>query len=115
VLLQGFFRETLQRSGRLFQPASAMFQPASVRHTHTSGVVCVRFSLGGVAVRRAPEPGPVRGDRGELSDLYLYAPSPSLLGTEGEVYTTPIDRVVDCGFLVELLSGNSSGRPCPVQ
>jgi hypothetical protein len=31
-------------------------------------------------VRRAPEPGPVRGDRGELSDLFLYAPSPSLRG-----------------------------------
>jgi hypothetical protein len=25
-------------------------------------------------VRRAPEPGPVRGDQGELFDLYLYAP-----------------------------------------
>jgi hypothetical protein len=32
-------------------------------------------------VRRAPEPGPVRGDRGELSDLCLNAPSPSLRGT----------------------------------
>jgi hypothetical protein len=66
-------------------------------------------------VRRAPEPGPVRGDQVELSDLYLYAPSPSLLGTEGEVSATPIDRVADCRFLVELLSGNSSGRPCPVR
>jgi hypothetical protein len=65
-------------------------------------------------VRRAPEPGPARGDRGELSDLHLYAPSPSLCETEGEVSATPIDRVADCGFLVELLSGNSSGRPCPV-
>jgi hypothetical protein len=70
VLLQGFFRETLQREGCLFQPASAMFQPASVHHTHTSGAVCVWCSLGGVAMRRAPEPGPVRGDRGELSDLH---------------------------------------------
>jgi hypothetical protein len=26
---------------------------------------------GGVAVRRAPEPGPVRGDRGRLSDLFV--------------------------------------------
>jgi hypothetical protein len=83
VLLQGFFRETLQRAGRLFQPASAMFQPASVRHTHMSGVACVRCSLGGVAVRRAPEPGPVRGDRGELSDLYLNAPLSSLRGSGG--------------------------------
>jgi hypothetical protein len=115
VLLQGFFRETLQRAGRLFQPASAIFQPASVHHTHMSGAVCVRCSLGGVAVRRALEPGPVRGDWGELSDLYLNAPSPSLRGTEGEVSASPIDRVADCGFLVELLSGDSSGRPCPVR
>jgi hypothetical protein len=28
-------------------------------------------SLGGVAVRRAPEPGPIRGDQGELSDLFV--------------------------------------------
>jgi hypothetical protein len=71
---------------------------------------CVRCIPGGVAVRRAPEHGPVRGDRGKLSDLYLYAPLPSLRGTESEVSTTPIDRVTDCRFLVELLSGNSSGR-----
>jgi hypothetical protein len=66
-------------------------------------------------VRRAPEPGPVRGDWGKLSVLHEYAPSPSLRGTEGGVSTTPIDRVVDYGFLVKLFSGNSSGRPCPVQ
>jgi hypothetical protein len=28
----------------------------------------------GVAVRRAPEPGPVRGDRGELFDLFYTLP-----------------------------------------
>jgi hypothetical protein len=66
-------------------------------------------------VRRAPEPGPVRGNRGELSDLFLDVPWPSLRGLEGEVSTTPIGRVADCGFLVELLSGGSSGRPCPVR
>jgi hypothetical protein len=115
VLLQGFFRETLQSAGRLSQPASTILQPASVCHTHMSGAACVRCSLGGVAVHRAPEPGPVRGDQGELSDLYLNAPSLSLRGTEGEVSATPIDRVSNCGFLVELLSGDSSGRPCPVR
>jgi hypothetical protein len=54
----GVFRETLQRAGCLFQPASAMFQPASVHDAHTSGAVCVRCSLGGVAVSRAPNSGP---------------------------------------------------------
>jgi hypothetical protein len=37
---------------------------------HVPGIICVRCALGGVAVRRAPEPGPVRGDRGELFDLF---------------------------------------------
>jgi hypothetical protein len=69
----------------------------------------------GVAVRQAPEPGPVQGDRVELYDLFFNAPSSSLCGTEGEVSATPIGRVADCGFLVELLVGGSSGRPCPVR
>jgi hypothetical protein len=66
-------------------------------------------------VRRAPEPGPVRGDWVELYDLFFKAPSPSLRGTEGEASTTAIGWVADCGFLVELLVGGSSGRPCPVR
>jgi hypothetical protein len=37
---------------------------------------------GGVAVRRALEPGPARGDRGELSGLFMH-PSPPLRVAEG--------------------------------
>jgi hypothetical protein len=37
---------------------------------HIPGIICVRCILGGVAVRRAPEPGPVSSDRGELFDLF---------------------------------------------
>jgi hypothetical protein len=66
-------------------------------------------------MRRAPEPGPVQGDRVELYDLFFIAPSPHLRGTEGEVSATPIERVANCGCLVELLAGGSSGRPCPVR
>jgi hypothetical protein len=66
-------------------------------------------------VHRAPEPGPVRGDRVGLHDLFFIAPSPSFRGMEGEVSATPIDRVADCRFLVELLVGSSSGRPCPIR
>jgi hypothetical protein len=66
-------------------------------------------------VRQAPEPGPVQGDWVELHDLFFNVPSPPLRGTEGEVSATPIERVADCGFLVELLAGGSSGRPCPVR
>jgi hypothetical protein len=69
----------------------------------------------GVAVRLAPELGPVRGDRVELYDLFFNAPSPSLRRTEGEVSAAPIERVADCGFLIELLASGSSGRPCPVR
>jgi hypothetical protein len=98
----------------MFQPASAMSQPASVTHAllalSPAGAI-----QGGVAVRQAPEPGPVRGDRVELYDLFHNAPSPSLRGTEGEISATPIERVANCGFLVEMLVGGSSGRPCPVR
>jgi hypothetical protein len=52
---------------------------------------------------------------GVSSPFCFHAPSPSLRGAEGEVSTTPIDWVADCGFLVELLSGGSNGRPCPVR
>jgi hypothetical protein len=66
-------------------------------------------------VRQAPEPGSIQVDRVELYDLSFNAPSPSLCGTEGEVSASPIGRVANCGFLVELLVGGSSGRPCPVR
>jgi hypothetical protein len=52
---------------------------------------------------------------GAGSTTYLFAPSSSLRGTEGEVSATPIERVANCGFLFELLSSGSSGRPCPVR
>jgi hypothetical protein len=52
---------------------------------------------------------------GRALRLVLNAPSPSLRGTEGEVSTTPIDRVTNCGFLIELLAGGSSIRPSPVR
>jgi hypothetical protein len=65
-------------------------------------------------VRRAPERGPIQGDRGELFVFFKHALA-VLRGTEGEVSATPIERVADCGFLIELLAGGSSGRPCPVR
>jgi hypothetical protein len=94
VLLQGFFRESLPVCG-VFVSTGIGNVPAGFGHARTTGTSCVLCTLGGVVVRRAPEPGPVQGDRGDLSDLHLYAPSPSLRGTEGEVSTTPIDRVAE--------------------
>jgi hypothetical protein len=80
-----------------------------------AGVIPGGCNPGGVALRQAPEAGPIQGDRVELYDSSFNAPSPSLRGTEGEVSTTPIGRVANCRFLVELLAGGSSGRPCPVR
>jgi hypothetical protein len=114
MLLQGLTVRTDQRAWHMFQPASAISQQASVTHAllalSPAGAI-----QGGVPVRQAPEPGTVRGDRVELYDLFFNEPSPSLRGTEGEVPATPIERVANCGFLVELLAGGSSGCPCPVR
>jgi hypothetical protein len=65
-------------------------------------------------MRGAPEPRPIRGDRGVLSVLFIR-PLAILPRDRGEVSTTPIERVANRGFLVELLSGDPSGRSCPVR
>jgi hypothetical protein len=113
VLLQGVFASPTSVRGAYFnrhRQCSSRFG-----HTRIAGTAWVRCTLGGVAVRRAPEPGPVRGDRGKLSDLFCTLPRRPFTGRGGEVSATPIDRVADCGFLIELLSGDSSGRPCPAR
>jgi hypothetical protein len=69
VLLQGFFRESLPACG-VFVSTGIGDVPAGFGHARTTGISCVQCTLGGVAMRRAPEPGPVQGDRGELSDLH---------------------------------------------
>jgi hypothetical protein len=38
-----------------------------------TGTICGRCNPGGVAMRRAPEPGPIRGDRGKLFVLFKRA------------------------------------------
>jgi hypothetical protein len=112
VLLQGFFHEFFPVCG-VFVSTGIGDVPTGYGHAHMTDTSCVRCTPGGVAVRRAPEPGPFEVI-GVSSPSCFNAPSPSLRGAEGEVSTTPIDRVTDCGFLVEPLSGCSSGRPCPV-
>jgi hypothetical protein len=68
VLLQGFFREFLPVCGA-FVSTGIGDVPAGLGRTCMTGNSRVRCALGGVVVRRAPEPGPVRGDQGELSVL----------------------------------------------
>jgi hypothetical protein len=75
--------------------------------------VCVRC----ISRRCSRASGPrawaqLRRSRGALRLVYT---SPSLCGTEGEVSATPIERVANCRLLIELLSGDSSGRPCPIR
>jgi hypothetical protein len=110
----GFYRDTWSE-GAVHVSTGVGNVSAGFGDARAAGTICGGCNPGGVAVRQAPEPGPVRGDRVELYDLFFIAPSPSLRGTEGEVSATPIGRVADCGFLVELLVGGSSGRPCPVR
>jgi hypothetical protein len=48
--------------------------PAGFGDARATGTTCGRCNRGGVAMRRAPEPGPIQCDRGELSDLLLTGP-----------------------------------------
>jgi hypothetical protein len=69
VLLQGFFHEFFPAC-RVFVSTGIGDIPAGFGHTRMTGTSCVRCTPGGVAVRRAPEPGPVRGNWDELSVLF---------------------------------------------
>jgi hypothetical protein len=68
VLLQGFFREILP-VGVVFVSTGIGDVSAGFGHARATGTSCVQCIPGGLAVCRAPEPGPIRGDRGELSVL----------------------------------------------
>jgi hypothetical protein len=69
VLQQGFFREFLPVCGAFVSTGIGSI-PADLRRTRMTGDSHVRCTPGGVAVRRAPEPGPTQGDRDELSVLF---------------------------------------------
>jgi hypothetical protein len=69
VLLQGFFHEFFLVCG-VFVSTGIGDVPAGFGHARMTGTSRVRCTPRGVAVRRAPEPGPARGDRGELSILF---------------------------------------------
>jgi hypothetical protein len=58
VLLQGFFREFLL-VGVLFVSTDIGDISAGFGHARATGTFRFRCTPGGVAVRRAPEPGPV--------------------------------------------------------
>jgi hypothetical protein len=72
MLLQGFFHKFFPVCG-VFVSTGFGDVPAGFGHARMTGTSCVRCTPGGVTVRRALEPGPVRGDRGELSVLFQRA------------------------------------------
>jgi hypothetical protein len=69
VLLQEFFHEFVPVCGA-FVSTGIGSVPAGLGRTRMTGDSCVRCPPGGVAVRRAPEPWPIRGDRDELFVLF---------------------------------------------
>jgi hypothetical protein len=71
---KGFYTGSAGVRGVSFNRHRQYSSPPRRCHTEVSGIVCVRCTPGGVAVRRAPELGPIRGDRGELSNLFYTLP-----------------------------------------
>jgi hypothetical protein len=69
VLLQGFSRGILS-AGVVHVSTSIGDVSAGFGDARATDIFRVRCIPGGVAVRRAPEPGPIRGDRGELFVLF---------------------------------------------
>jgi hypothetical protein len=69
VLLQGFYRRILS-VGVVRVPTGIGNVSAGFGDAHATGTIRVRCIPGGIAMRRAPEPGPIRGDRGELFVLF---------------------------------------------
>jgi hypothetical protein len=73
VLLQGFYRE-IWSEGVIHISTGVGNVSAGCDDARAAGATRGRCNPGGVAVRRAPKPGPVRGDRVEIYDLFLTHP-----------------------------------------
>jgi hypothetical protein len=73
VLLQGFYRG-IWSAGVVRVPTGVGNISAGFGDARATGTIRCRCIPGGVAMRRAPEPGPIQGDRGELFDLFLTRP-----------------------------------------
>jgi hypothetical protein len=69
VLLQGFYRG-IRLVGVVRVPTGVGDVSAGFGDARATGTICGRCIQGGVDMRRAPEPGPIQGDRGELFDLF---------------------------------------------
>jgi hypothetical protein len=72
VLLQGFYRGVWSVDV-VHIPTGVGNIPAGFGDARATGTIRGRCIPGGVAMRRAPEPGPIQGDRGELFVLFKRA------------------------------------------
>jgi hypothetical protein len=73
VLLQGFYRR-IWSVGVVRVPTGVGNVSAGFGDARATGTICGRCTPGGVAMRRAPEPGPIQGDWGELFVLFETRP-----------------------------------------
>jgi hypothetical protein len=73
ALLQGFYRETWSE-GVVHTSTGVGNVSAGFGDARVAGTIRGGCNPGGVAVRRAPEPGPVRGDRVESTTCFLTRP-----------------------------------------
>jgi hypothetical protein len=69
VLLQGFYRR-IRSVGVVRIPTDVGNVSVGFGDARATGTIRGRCIPRGVAMRRAPEPGPIRGDRGELFVLF---------------------------------------------
>jgi hypothetical protein len=69
VLLQGFYHG-IWSVGVVRVPTGISIISAGFGDARATGTIRGRCIPEGVAMRRAPEPGPIRGDRGKLFDLF---------------------------------------------
>jgi hypothetical protein len=108
VLLQGFFRSVVIVRGACFS------QPRRC-HAHVSTFACVRCILRRCGRASSPRAWACSRRSGRALRLVCTPFRHPFAGQEGEASMTPIERVANRGFLVELLSGDSSGRSCPIR
>jgi hypothetical protein len=73
VLLQGFYRG-ISPVGVVRVPTGIGNVSAGFGDTRATGTIRAQCIPGGVAMHRSPEPGPIRGDRGELFTLFQMRP-----------------------------------------
>jgi hypothetical protein len=82
---------------------------------HISTLVCIQCISRRCSRVSSPRAWAHSRQSGRALRLVCTPLSHPSAGWRGEAPATPIDRVVNPGLLVELVSGDSSGRLCPIR